>query len=87
MLIGDCIVMFLTHRVCCKNGNVINFRDFGKINTLHFCIFIDKYAYSLRSFTLILAFLGIISSSCAWFLPFLHKGYFLKIIHKSSQKL
>ena len=72
MLIGDCIVMFLTHRVCCKNGNVIYFRDFGKINTLHSCIFINKYAYSLRSFTLILVLLGIISSSCDIIFRFLN---------------
>ena len=28
--------MFLKHRVCCKNRNVIYFRDFGKINTFAF---------------------------------------------------
>ena len=47
-LMGDSVVMFLKHRVCCKNRNVIYFRDFGKINTLHSFIFINKYDYILR---------------------------------------
>ena len=40
-LMGDGVVMFLKHRGCCKNRNVIYFRDFGKINTLHSFIFIN----------------------------------------------
>ena len=45
---GDGVVMFLKHRVCCKNRNVIYFRDFGKVNTLHSFVFINKYDYILR---------------------------------------
>ena len=39
---GDGVVMFLKHRVCCKNRNAIYFCDFGKINTLHSFIFINQ---------------------------------------------
>ena len=42
------IVMFLKHRKCCENRNAIYFRDFGKINTLHSFIFINKYDCILR---------------------------------------
>ena len=47
---GDSVVMFLKHRVFCKNRNVhvIYFRDFGKINTLHSFIIINKFDYMLR---------------------------------------
>ena len=48
---GDDVVMFLKRHICCKNRNVIYFCDFGKINTLHSFIFInkyDKYDYILR---------------------------------------
>ena len=54
---GDAVVMFLKHRVCCKNRNVMYFRDFGKNNKLHSFKFINKYNFILHQLTLILGLL------------------------------